>query len=135
MPRDHRKLDAFCLADELAMAVYRATEGFPASERYGLQSQLRRAAVSIPANIVEGCARTSELDCLRFFDVAFGSARELTYLVSLATRLGFFGTNDVAGLTTLSNRVAGALAGLISGLRIACGLENERGTERRRTRP
>ncbi len=62
--RDHTKLRAFELADEAAVLVYRVTAGFPREELYGLTSQMRRAAVSVPSNIVEGCARDSQADIL-----------------------------------------------------------------------
>ena len=64
--RDHIKLRAFELADEVAVLVYRMTAGFPREEMYGLTSQMRRAAISVPSNIVEGCARDSQADYLRF---------------------------------------------------------------------
>jgi len=73
--RDHTKLRAFELADDLVLAVHRATKSFPREEQFGLSSQLRRAVVSIASNIVEGCARNSEADFLRFLDMAFGSCR------------------------------------------------------------
>ena len=112
MARDHRKLDAFKLADELALAVYVATADFPPNERYGLQSQLRRAAVSTATNIVEGCARNSQADYLRFLDIALGSAREALYLMSLAKRLSMFERQDATRIEALGDRVAGALVNL-----------------------
>ena len=110
--RDHTKLRAYQLADELAVQVYDATSVFPKSEMYGLTSQMRRAAVSVPSNIVEGCARESQSEYLRFLEIAFGSLRELHYQVSLSKRLGYF---DGEGLEQLeadiveTEKVLGAL--------------------------
>ena len=87
--RDHIKLRAFELADEVAILVYRTTKEFPKEEIYGLTSQMRRAAVSVPSNIVEGCARNTETEYLRFLEIAFGSLRELHYQVGLSRRLGY----------------------------------------------
>jgi four helix bundle protein len=67
----------FELADNLVLAVYQATRGFPKEEQFGLTSQLRRAGVSVVSNIVEGCARHSEADYVRFLDMAYGSLQEL----------------------------------------------------------
>jgi four helix bundle protein len=88
MSRNHEKLRVFQLADALAFEMYRATAPFPPEERFGLQSQLRRAAVSTAANIVEGCARRSRADYARFIDIALGSAAETDYLLDLSHRLG-----------------------------------------------
>lgn len=87
--RDHRTLRAFELADQLALIVYRESRLFPREETFNLTSQVRKAAVSIPCNIVEGCARHTELEYLRFLDTAYGSTRELEYQISLAIRLGY----------------------------------------------
>ena len=87
--RNHKKLRAFELADEIALLIYRVTQGFPKHETYGLVSQMRRAAVSVPSNIVEGCARESQIEYTRFLEIAFGSLRELHYQISLSIRLGY----------------------------------------------
>lgn len=113
MSRDHRKLDAFTLADEAAVRVYTATRDFPSSEVYGLRAQIRRAAVSVPTNIVEGCARESRRDYARFLEVAFSSTREVIYLVDLSSRLELLDKKIAADLTLFCGRVAAALAALI----------------------
>jgi four helix bundle protein len=85
--RDHKNLRAFELADQLAMLTYKQTGKLPKDELFGLVSQMRRAAVSIASNIVEGCSRSSTLEYLRFLEVAYGSARELEYQISVAEQL------------------------------------------------
>jgi len=115
--RDHTKLRAFELADELTLSVYHATRAFPREEQFGLTGQMRRAAVSIASNIVEGCARNNEADYLRFLDMAYGSARELEYQISLAYRLGYLSAESYDTLRSLSEETSKVLNGLIRSLR------------------
>ena len=89
MSRDHRKLSVFTLADALIVRLYAETAIFPADERFGLRTQVRRAALSVPVNIVEGCARRTTREYLQFINVATGSAAETLYLLNLSNRLGF----------------------------------------------
>jgi four helix bundle protein len=117
MARDHRKLEVFKLADAFALASYQATSEFPAAERFGLQSQIRRSAVSVAANIVEGCARDPEGDFLRFLDIALGSARECGYLIGLANKLGFIEKTPTDKLDELARRTQAALIALRKSLR------------------
>ena len=115
--RDHNKLRAFQLADDLALAIYRHTASFPDAERFGLTSQLRRAAVSVPSNIVEGCAKSSQSDYLRFLEIAYGSSCEVQYQLSLAHRLGFSDGSSFHEVSSLAIETAKVLRGLIRSLR------------------
>jgi four helix bundle protein len=115
--RDHSKLTAFKLADQLACAVYRHTGRMPSEEKFGLTLQVRKAAVSVASNIVEGCARHTESDYLRFLDMAYGSVRELEYQVSLAGRLGYLDDEEQKALVPLAAETSKVLSGLIRALR------------------
>jgi four helix bundle protein len=117
MPRDFRTIQAWQLADELAVRVYQATEHFPKHEQYGLTQQVRRAAVSVPSNIAEGAARASNNEYLHFCSIALGSLAEVRYQLHLSCRLKYLDGSVQAELETLANRVGAALHGLMAAMR------------------
>lgn len=116
MPRDHRKLRVFHIADALILDIYRETRSFPIDERFGLQAQIRRAAVSTAANIVEGSARRSDRDYSNFLNIATGSASEVRYLIDLATRLGFLSERVAKGLDPRCRELVASLVRLVDSL-------------------
>jgi four helix bundle protein len=111
--RDHTKFRAFELADEIVLKLYRITKRFPREEIYGLTSQIRKSAVSVASNIVEGCARGSRADYLRFLEIAFGSLRELHYQFRLSCRLGYVGKEEDTDCEYKLCEAEKVLAGLI----------------------
>jgi four helix bundle protein len=115
--RDHRKLRAFVLADELVMEIYQATRHFPKEEMRGIVSQMRRAAVSVAANIVEGCARASLKEYINFLCIAFSSLRELGYYIGLSLKLGYLSEDSAVRLNEKHDETARVLSGLIASLR------------------
>ena len=94
MMRDFRELQVWRKGHHLVLDVYRATSGFPREELYGLTSQVRRSAASIPANLAEGCGRGGDPELARFMQIAMGSASELEYHLLLARDLNHL-DNDV----------------------------------------
>jgi four helix bundle protein len=116
MSRDHRKLRVFQRADALALAVYQATKRFPADERFGLRTQIRRAAVSAAANIVEGSARRTLAEYVNFLNIAAGSAAEARYLFDLASRLGMLLEDEANALEGGYRELSASLCALIASL-------------------
>jgi four helix bundle protein len=114
MARDYRKIRAWQLTDELALLVYRFTKGFPKSEIWGLTSQMRRAAVSAAANIVEGSARKNRNEYLQFLYIAISSLTELHYYIKFSHELDYLNTDGYNVLLTKSAECLRTLQGLIS---------------------
>ena len=116
MARDHRKLDVFNLADQAVLGTYTVSMAFPQEERFGLVSQLRRAAVSVPCNIVEGCARRGEGEYVNFLSIAAGSANETRYLLDLSRRLGMAPARELEPLEKLYTELIAKLQALINAI-------------------
>ncbi len=98
MSRDHRRLRVFGDAHTLALAIYRETNNFPKDEWFGIRMQMRRAALSVPTNIVEGCARSTTRDCCSFFNVAVGSASRTGLLAARRQRAPLFAERFWCGI-------------------------------------
>ena len=105
------------------MMIYKSTKGFPREELYGLTSQIRRAASSVPADIVEGSARETQRDYLRFLHIARGSLAEAQYFVHLAARLSFLTEEISTQLHQQTKQVFACLHGLIQAVEREAKLE------------
>ncbi len=115
--KDFRELKVWQKGHKLVLEVYRATRTFPSEERYGLTSQLRRCATSIPTNIAEGCGRHGDADFARLLQYAMGSASELEYLLLLAHELELLTNENHQGLSNQTVEVKRMLASLLKKLR------------------
>ncbi len=113
MVRDYTKIKAWQLADDLTVAIYKATKTFPKDEVYALTSQIRRAAYSVPANITEGSSRSSHKDYLHFLHIARGSLSETRYFIHLSERLGYLTTEQAQNLAKQAEEASKTLVGLI----------------------
>jgi len=87
-----KKLEVWQIADDLAFKVYLGTKSFPKEEMYGITSQLRRAALSVPTNIVEGYSRKGDKELAHFINISLASLGETKYLIHFSNRLGYFRT-------------------------------------------
>ena len=117
MSLGYEKLVAWQRADDLFIAIHRVSRGFPSDERFGLCAQVRRAAYSVPANIVEGMARRSPADRLRFLNIAEASLAEVSYCLHAASRLGYIAPQSLLQLEKDLNGVGAPLSGLIRSIR------------------
>jgi four helix bundle protein len=114
--QSYRDLIAWKKAMALVFDVYRCTQAFPRSETYGLTSQLRRAAVSVPSNIAEGQARLSTGEFKQFLGNAGGSLMEVETQILIALGLGYLERGDSEGLLGIASEVGRILNGLLSSL-------------------
>jgi four helix bundle protein len=113
MSQPHESLIAWQRADDLCFSIYEQTKTFPASERFGLTSQIRRAAFSVPANIVEGFAFAKPSSRLRFLRIAIGSIAELGYAIHFAKRVGYLSQAEWQVLDEQIRRTAAPLHGIL----------------------
>ena len=115
--RDFRELKVWEKAHLLTLKIYNVTKGYPKEELYGLTSQIRRACVSIPTNIAEGCVRSSDADFARFLYIALGSTSELEYLIVLSNDLKFIENKLQVELKNEINEIKKMLITLIKKLK------------------
>lgn len=109
--RDFRKIQVWQKSHELTLRLYKITSIFPKEELYGLTSQIRRASISIPANIAEGCGRDTQTELARFVHIASGSASELEYHLLLAHDLGFIANEEYQELEKAISEIKRMLHG------------------------
>jgi four helix bundle protein len=114
--KDFRSLNVWQRSHSLVLDVYRVKMSFPSDEAFGLRSQLRRSAASVPANIAEGCGRGADADFARFVQIALGSASETEYHLLLAKDLGYIEMSNHEDLSNDVREVKKMLTGLRSRL-------------------
>lgn len=115
--RPHEKLEVWCKAIDMVTTVYSVTRSFPSEEKYGLTSQIRRAAVSIPANIAEGAARQTDKEFHQFLSIAQGSSSELETELRIAMNLGYLSTDEHERIYAEVNTIARMIVGLSKSVR------------------
>jgi four helix bundle protein len=117
MERAHKKLDVWKESVALAVEIYHLTEAFPKAELYGLTSQMRRAAVSVPSNIAEGAGRSSSKEFLQFLVIARGSLSELDTQLEISRQLSYLSDDVSVKVDAQLNSIGAKLAGLMNHVR------------------
>jgi len=115
--RTHENLEVWKKAVDFVVLVYKGTENFPSEEKFGLTSQIRRASVSIPSNIAEGAARTSEKEFLYFLSNSQGSASEVSTQLLITEKLGFLPQTKYFELRERLDEIGRMLSGLCNHVR------------------
>jgi len=109
---NHKDLTVYKKSIDLVKEIYLLTNELPPEERFGLQSQLRRASVSIPSNISEGSARKSDIERKRFYEIARSSLVEVDTQIVICISLNYLTTNDIQRLEKLANEVFAMLSAM-----------------------
>ena len=117
LEKPHKKLDVWHKSIDLVQKIYELTQLFPKTEDYGLTNQMRRAAVSIPANIAEGAARQTKKEFVQFLHMAQGSLSELDTHLEISNKLQYTGKKDFGDIPLLMNDIDKMLTGLIKSLK------------------
>lgn len=117
LKKPHKNLDVWKKSIELVKKIYELTKSFPKSEFYGLTNQMRRAAISIPANISEGAARQTKKEFIQFLHVSQGSLSELDTHLEISKDLAYLREADLQVLPQLMNDIDKMLTGLIKSLK------------------
>jgi len=114
---DYKKLLVWKKAHQLVLLIYKETNNFPSEEKYGITSQFRRAAVSIPTNIAEGAGKFSQKDFAQFLQVAFGSTHEIEYLNLLSSDLNYLKNDSSQKINSQICEIKAMLISLIKKVR------------------
>jgi four helix bundle protein len=117
LKKPHKKLDVWHKSIVLIQKIYELTRSFPNIEIYGLTSQMRRAAISIPANISEGAARQTKKEFIQFLHMAQGSLSELDTHLEISEKLSYLKENNLQEISLLMNDIDKMLTGLIKSLK------------------
>jgi four helix bundle protein len=110
----HKKLDVWKISIQFALSIYKCTEIFPKTEKYGLSNQLRRAAVSVPSDIAEGAARKSKIERKRYFEIARSSIVEIDTQLEIANRLNYLNNENMSMMGDQVNHIFAMLSNLIT---------------------